>query len=159
MAALRWSIAVDEPEIGARIARGAWWSWFVRGRIAEGREWIDWALATEALPERSQLDLLYASACYAQTIGDYDRVAVLDGLLLEGCQALGDDDRAAKAYACRLEAPRGQPGTTTSLETNSSNRSSWRDEPPTRAGTRRRAWRNSAASWSTSATTTPPTRR
>jgi tetratricopeptide (TPR) repeat protein len=50
-AALLWSTEQGPPEAAARLARALWRYWLARGRLREGRSWLERALALPGLAE------------------------------------------------------------------------------------------------------------
>ncbi len=70
-AALGWSLAQDEPELGMRLV-GVLWMWFQRRLTIEGRQWADDLLAhTRAQRSTSaRADALFAAGHFAWLQGD-----------------------------------------------------------------------------------------
>lgn len=65
-AALRWAIAAGDGHEGLRIATALWRYWWLRGRLKEGRMWLDRALAEYPGESESPLAAAYkAAACKA----------------------------------------------------------------------------------------------
>jgi hypothetical protein len=64
------------------IFRILWLFWQMRGRMPEGRAWIDEVqLRADALDERAQAELLFTSAVTAVEVGDDDSaLAAVEGL-------------------------------------------------------------------------------
>lgn len=68
--ALRWAVAND-LEAALRLATPLWWFWEGNGRLSEGRDWLDQALAgaTAAAPE-TRADALITQSFLVQLQGD-----------------------------------------------------------------------------------------
>lgn len=102
--ALAWSLAGDDPEPGRRMAIALGWFWWARGDPAEGRIWLERALAHRAeAPARThaRLQTQLAEICWA--LGDYERAVALDEAALAACRALSDE---AGIAACLLNLGR-----------------------------------------------------
>jgi len=85
-AAIRWFLAHDIAPL-PHIFRILWLFWQMRGRMPEGRAWIDEVqLNAGALDDRANAELLFTSAVTAVEVGDDDTaLAALEGLQrLEG---------------------------------------------------------------------------
>jgi predicted ATPase len=80
-AAIRWFLAHDVAPL-PHIFRILWLFWQMRGRMLEGRAWIDEVLArADTLDDRARAELLFTSAVTAVEVGDDDTaLAALDGL-------------------------------------------------------------------------------
>jgi len=84
--AIRWFLTHDIAPL-PHIFRILWLFWQMRGRMPEGRGWIDEVqLRADALDDRAQAELLFTSAVTAVEVGDDDTaLAAVDGLeRLEG---------------------------------------------------------------------------
>jgi len=84
--AIRWFLAHDIAPL-PHIFRILWLFWQMRGRMPEGRAWIDEVeLRADALNDRARAELLFTSAVTAVEVGDDDSaLAAVDGLRrLEG---------------------------------------------------------------------------
>jgi predicted ATPase len=84
--AIRWFLTHDIAPL-PHIFRILWLFWQMRGRMPEGRAWIDeLRLRADALNDRAQAELLFTSAVTAVEVGDDDNaLAAVDGLeRLEG---------------------------------------------------------------------------
>jgi predicted ATPase len=84
--AIRWFLAHDIAPL-PHIFRILWLFWQMRGRMPEGRAWIDeLRLRADALDDRAQAELLFTSAVTAVEVGDDDSaLAAVEGLeRLEG---------------------------------------------------------------------------
>ncbi|HET9899548.1 MAG TPA: hypothetical protein VFR46_00540, partial [Actinomycetes bacterium] len=98
--AIRWFLAHDIAPL-PHIFRILWLFWQMRGRMPEGRAWIDeLQLRADTLDDRGQAELLLTSAVTAVEVGDDDSaLAAVDGLRrLEG----RNDDDAYLEGAARL---------------------------------------------------------
>jgi tetratricopeptide (TPR) repeat protein len=77
-AALAWSFQAGETELGLRLAASLWEFWWVRGYLAEGRSWLDEALArSEDAAPALRARALHAAGSLATRQGEYDRAATL----------------------------------------------------------------------------------
>ncbi len=97
-AALNWSLSSGDPEQGLRIAAAMWWYWWITGRMAEGRAWLDRALA--AAPDEPSLlrgRALRVAAALARNSGDLTAARRLGEQGLAIFQEL--DDRAGTTAA------------------------------------------------------------
>jgi predicted ATPase/DNA-binding CsgD family transcriptional regulator len=93
--ALEWCLAEPgEARTGQRMA-GAPWFWLALGHFAEGRLWLDRALALDATPGLERSWALVTTAYLAVCQGD---TAVVPDLVRQAQQALPDDP-AVNAYA------------------------------------------------------------
>jgi predicted ATPase len=84
--AIRWFLTHDIAPL-PHIFRILWLFWQMRGRMPEGRAWIDEIqLRADALDDRARAELLFTSAVTAVEVGDDDSaLAAVDGLRrLEG---------------------------------------------------------------------------
>jgi predicted ATPase len=84
--AIRWFLTHDIARL-PHIFRILWLFWQMRGRMPEGRAWIDEVqLRADALDDRARAELLFTSAITAVEVGDDDSaLAAVDGLRrLEG---------------------------------------------------------------------------
>jgi predicted ATPase len=84
--AIRWFLTHDITPL-PHIFRILWLFWQMRGRMPEGRAWIDEVqLEADALDDRAQAELLFTSAVTAVEVGDDESaLAAVDGLRqLEG---------------------------------------------------------------------------
>jgi predicted ATPase/DNA-binding CsgD family transcriptional regulator len=59
-AALAWFAQTDDAEAGARLAAALWGYWHLRSWRAEGREWLEWALARGITEDGIRLKTLLA---------------------------------------------------------------------------------------------------
>ena len=117
-AALRWALEGGDPETALRLGTVLWWFWWTRGHFAEGRRWIERALArgkdvdpavrARALlgaaqlaggqgDQRRAIRLMEESLALHRELGDEQGIAMM--LLNLGYAARAEDDPArAKAY-------------------------------------------------------------
>ena len=98
-AALAWAIAANEPELALRLAHAAWRFWWRRGQLAQGRAWLERALAlpntgpaTAVLRPKTQV----AAGYFARVQGDYARAGELGREALALARQI-DDPHAASA--------------------------------------------------------------
>ncbi|MDQ3897510.1 MAG: tetratricopeptide repeat protein, partial [Actinomycetota bacterium] len=75
-AALRWSLAHD-PATATRLCARLWRFWWMRGRLSEGRAWLDAALALPQRDATTHALALVGAGVLARTQGDYDRAVDL----------------------------------------------------------------------------------
>ena len=96
--ALAWSDRSGETGLGLRLAASLWEFWWVRGHLAEGRRWLDEALARGASePAELRARALHAAASLATRQGDYDRAAELSEQSLALWEELGDVSGTARS--------------------------------------------------------------
>ena len=83
-AALSWSLAQEEVELGLRLAGALWQFWYLRGYYSEGRRWLENALAKDGRSSAARLKALKAVGWLADDQGDIDRAvaAAEEGLRL-----------------------------------------------------------------------------
>jgi tetratricopeptide (TPR) repeat protein len=90
-AAMAWSIAGPEPECAVRIAASVVHFWCVRGRLAEGRGWLDRMLAPElGLTEPLRVRALAAAAHLRTYQGLWDEAIALHTEVVASRKATGD---------------------------------------------------------------------
>ena len=103
--AIRWFFTHDIAPL-PHIFRILWLFWQMRGRMPEGRAWIDeLQLRADALDDRARAELLFTSAVTAVEVGDDDSaLAAVEGLRrLEG--RIDDPYLESAAAAGRLVDP------------------------------------------------------
>ncbi len=72
--ALRWTISRDDAAATQRLAGALWIFWFVRGHFAEGRGWLELALALDdRTPLDARIDATFGAGQLARHQGDVDR--------------------------------------------------------------------------------------
>jgi predicted ATPase/DNA-binding SARP family transcriptional activator len=97
-AALAWSVEAGEAGLGLRLAASLWEFWWIRGHLAEGRRWLDEALARGASePAELRASALHAASSLATRQGDYDRAAELSEQSLALWEELGDVSGTARS--------------------------------------------------------------
>jgi tetratricopeptide (TPR) repeat protein len=72
-AALQWSLGTaGQEELGARLTAALWMFWHLQGYVAEGRGWVQRALALSPAPAvaRARIDLLFGLGQLAWAQGD-----------------------------------------------------------------------------------------
>ena len=99
-AALRWSIASGEPEVGLRILAAIWRYWQLSSQLAEGTAW-----ATELLAQPSRdgdaivrIDALSAAAGIAYWAHDFATARAIYEERLRLAEGSGDDQSVAEAH-------------------------------------------------------------
>jgi predicted ATPase/DNA-binding SARP family transcriptional activator len=76
--ALAWCLEHKEASLALRIAAALWEYWWVRGHLAEGRGWLDVALArSRNTPPELRARALHAAGSLATRQGDYGSAAAL----------------------------------------------------------------------------------
>lgn len=75
--ALEYAITAGPPETALRFAADLQNHWFVRGRLCEGRHWLDRALALPGPPHWTRVKALRVAAWIAGIQGDSDRAIAL----------------------------------------------------------------------------------
>jgi predicted ATPase/DNA-binding CsgD family transcriptional regulator len=93
-AALDWAVAWGETDIALRLV-GSLWRWFRPDAIAEGRRWIELALALPGGAVQSRAKALYALGVVAMQQGDYRVAAAAWKDSISIWCALGDLPRLA----------------------------------------------------------------
>ena len=92
-AALEWSTAGGEAEVGLRLAAALWRFWEVRGHLREGCRWLEELLA-KAEPERTSPSVraraLRGAGRLLQCQGEYERATALYQESLALLRELGD---------------------------------------------------------------------
>ena len=100
-AALAWSLR-HRPEAALRIAVALWPYWLARGFVAEGRRWLETALAGHAEPSALRARALMALAVFDVRRGSGERLAALGAEAVLIHRELGDG--AGLAHALHAEA-------------------------------------------------------
>ncbi|MFY1593579.1 BTAD domain-containing putative transcriptional regulator [Micromonospora sp. WMMD737] len=91
VAALDWTLRDGDPTKGLGIAAAMWWYWWVAGRMAEGRAWLDRALAAAPpAPSALRARALRAAAALARNSGDLPAARRLGEQGLTTFRELGD---------------------------------------------------------------------
>jgi predicted ATPase/DNA-binding SARP family transcriptional activator len=91
LAALQHGVDTD-PAAALAIASGLWWYWWTTGQMAEGRAWLDRALAAGSFePATGRAPALRAAASLARNSGDYDTARVHGSQSLALYKEIGDD--------------------------------------------------------------------
>ncbi|WP_283137510.1 BTAD domain-containing putative transcriptional regulator [Rhizohabitans arisaemae] len=105
--AVNWLIG-DDPESALRLAAALWRYHHLRGRYAEGRDWLRTALAASATGmSRRVLAKAYWSASRLAVLEcDYQEAEALAASALETYEAEHDDDGAARSLALLGEISR-----------------------------------------------------
>src|SRR5579859_7403163 len=93
-AALDWAVAWGETDIALRLV-GSLWRWFRPDAIADGRRWIEQALALPGGAVQSRAKALYAFGVVAMQQGDYRVAASAWKESISTWRALGDLPRLA----------------------------------------------------------------
>ena len=90
-AAMRWSLAAGEVESAVRIATSVAHFWCVRGRLAEGRGWLDRILVAEVgLPEPLRVRVLAAAALLDTHQGLWEEAIALHAEVVACRRSMGD---------------------------------------------------------------------
>ncbi len=97
-AALEWSLAQDD-QTGPRLARALGAFWLGRGLLAEGRDWLDRALAQRPADQRLRADLLRLLGAVRFEAADLDGA---DAVLSEGSRVAVAAGAAAVAARIRV---------------------------------------------------------
>jgi predicted ATPase len=95
-AALAWALDRGEADVGLRLVAALWKFWYLRKHLAEGRSWLQRALAEGAAAAPGlRAEALYAASSFAGTQGDYAAAtrACEEGLAL--ARRAGDPLRVA----------------------------------------------------------------
>lgn len=100
--ALGWSFGSGEVATAARILRGAWWLWFVRGPLGEIQRWLQWALeAREGEVDDLSCGLLLGAGWVAAARGDLAAGGDLAQRCATVAEACGDALHHSAALALR----------------------------------------------------------
>lgn len=98
-AALRWSSAVDEFSMGARLAAALSRFWERHSHFNEGRHWLSKALLSGSeIPLATRAKILVGAGIIAFRQGDYAEAIALESESLAAYRALGDKEGIAQAY-------------------------------------------------------------
>ncbi len=96
--ALAWALDMREASLGLRLASSLWEFWWVRGHLAEGRGWLDEAIAKgRTAPPELRARGLHAAGSLATRQGDYESAAVLFEESLALWEELGDAAGTARS--------------------------------------------------------------
>ena len=96
--ALAWSLEMKEASLGLRLAAALWEFWWVRGYLAEGRGWLENALAVgRSGPPALRARALHAAGSLATRQGDYEWAAALFEQSLSLSEELGDPSGTARS--------------------------------------------------------------
>lgn len=97
-AALSWSLEQGEIEIALRMGGALWWFWFVRGHLAEGRRWLERALAgVVGAPTSPRAKALNGAGVLAFYQGDIGQAGQLCGESMALSRQLDDKEGIAAA--------------------------------------------------------------
>jgi len=95
-AALGWALAAREAETALRFGNVLWYYWWVRGHFAEGRRWIERALAQgRNLAAALRARALHGAGQLAGGQGDQERAIRLTGQSLDLFREAGDERSVA----------------------------------------------------------------
>jgi non-specific serine/threonine protein kinase len=109
-----------ESQAGLRLAAALFFYWFYCGFLAEGRHWLDRALALNAQPGRVRTTALWINADLALCQGDFPAATAMAQEARDWAQLQGDDTMLAyalyiqgctiqgRAAAASLDLPRAQ---------------------------------------------------
>jgi predicted ATPase/DNA-binding CsgD family transcriptional regulator/Tfp pilus assembly protein PilF len=97
-AALEWSIGRGDAGTALRLAAALWTFWEMRNHFAEGRRWLEAALAVPGdPPAAARLSACTGAGTMAWHVGDFAAATAHHRAALELARALGD--RVAEAFA------------------------------------------------------------
>jgi tetratricopeptide (TPR) repeat protein len=98
-AALGWALDHGHPETALRLGGALWQFWVNGGHFAEGRRWLERALAAgEGVPLAVRAKALLGTAAIAHFQGDYRRTMASGEEARQCFQELGDQDGVAAAH-------------------------------------------------------------
>lgn len=99
-AALGWSLESGDPETALRLAGMLGWFWSERGYLAEGRKWLETALAeaTEAAP-MAKAKALHRAGWLARLLGDFGRARHLLEASAELYRGISDRNGLAQSLS------------------------------------------------------------
>ena len=108
-AALAWSEAQEQGEVGLRLGGALWWFWHVRGYWTEGREHLAGMLALPGAEARTmaRAGVLVSAGMLARRQGDYRAERALAEESLAICRELGDKSGIADAACFGSRRPAG----------------------------------------------------
>jgi predicted ATPase len=107
-AALAWTRDAGENELFLRTAGALWRFWFIRGRVGEGRSWIDEALRRRPpAPTPALARALFGGSTFAVADGDLEMARRLARERLDVCSVIGDDADIASALSALANAAAG----------------------------------------------------
>jgi predicted ATPase/class 3 adenylate cyclase len=89
-AALGWALGHGEAETGLRLAGALSSFWWEHGHFAEGRVWLERALAGDDTPSRARAKALDGAAGIAEAQGDFVACGRFSEEALALCRQLGD---------------------------------------------------------------------
>jgi non-specific serine/threonine protein kinase len=89
-AALGWAREAGQGELGLRLAGVLWRFWFTRGYLAEGRRWLEGALAGDGGAPAARARALHGAGALAYYQSDYTRATALLEESLALRRELGD---------------------------------------------------------------------
>jgi non-specific serine/threonine protein kinase len=96
--ALAWSSEHD-PALLIRMTAALWRLWTVRGYFAEGRSWLERALANGAGADtESGIEVMYGASVFASMAQDQHRATEIAQALLGDAQERGDEPTVGKAH-------------------------------------------------------------
>jgi non-specific serine/threonine protein kinase len=96
--ALAWTLDMSEASLALRLAASLWEFWWVRGYLAEGRGWLDEAIAKgRNAPPELRARGLHAAGSLATRQGDYESAAALFDESLTISEELGDAAGTARS--------------------------------------------------------------
>jgi predicted ATPase/DNA-binding CsgD family transcriptional regulator len=95
--ALRWSLDAGEAGVGLDLATGLWRWWLARGRLGDGRAWLDRMIAAAQARGEPAGRALTAAAVLAAENGDYAEAIRAGRRALRILASLGLPERTATA--------------------------------------------------------------
>jgi non-specific serine/threonine protein kinase len=96
--ALAWALDMSEASLALRLAASLWEFWWVRGYLAEGRGWLDDAIAKgRSAPPELRARGLHAAGSLATRQGDYESAGALFEESLTISEELGDAAGTARS--------------------------------------------------------------
>jgi DNA-binding CsgD family transcriptional regulator/tetratricopeptide (TPR) repeat protein len=97
-AAMRWLLEEEEPEKVARFGWALWLFWWIRGHFAEGRRWMEEALANgDLMPPRDRAKALFVAGTMATAQADYRSAGPMIEESIMLFRELGDEPGTAVA--------------------------------------------------------------
>lgn len=108
-AALAWSIEHGEPELAAQLAGGLAWFWLIRGRLSEGRGWLERVLQAPDLAQAGRAVAVLGLAMMAWSQADYNSALTAAEEAVGLFRELGDSKGLANAlnYVARVVLEQG----------------------------------------------------
>jgi predicted ATPase/class 3 adenylate cyclase len=100
-AALAWTLARGEDEIGLRLAANLAQFWYTHSHLTEGRAWLDRVLAKDGGPRSARATALFGAAALARAQADHVRAATLADESIALSRTLADTTALSRSLYVR----------------------------------------------------------